>query len=251
MLTTLVILFVCNVVIPFALAPLLIFFVQRQTADPGFDRVGPDAFPPDMQGFMRQIAGRMASQGFEPSAYLRKVDAASGVVAHLMSLTNEATRETAGVLSVRSSKSAARAPKTHVEFCTEFVSGEEIATHNCSFAFIMKPHPMKRMFRFAEVKDPLMLYALHRQVVERHRPRSEPFVPTRGTEHLHAAHGYEKSMKRQEEFGYLYLDAAGGAYRPTLKGAYLMTWKLVWPVKQLRETFARRGAAALRRTLAA
>jgi hypothetical protein len=247
MLTVLFVLLVIQVVIPYVFAPLLVFFVQKQTADSSFDRLSPDAFPPDMGGFLSQVTGRLASQGFTPSAYLRKIDAASGVVAHAMTLTNEATRESAAVIGVRSSKTPARAAKLHVEFCTEFVSGEEISTQNCSFAFITKPHPMRQQFRFPEVKDPLMLYGLHRQVVERHRPRSEPFVPTRGTEHLHAAHSYEKGMKRQEAFGYVYLDAASGAYRPTLKGAFLMSWKLVWPVKQLRESSAKRKAAELMR----
>ena len=46
------------------------------------------------------------------------------------------------------------------------------------------------------------------------------------------------------------LDAAAGVYRPTLKGAYLMTWGLMWPMKAVRQWQMRNRSQALQRELA-
>ena len=44
-----------------------------------------------------------------------------------------------------------------------------------------------------------------------------------------------ETYDRQVQIGWLYRDAAAGAYRPTWKGAFLMTWGQLWPMKAIRE----------------
>ncbi len=43
-----------------------------------------------------------------------------------------------------------------------------------------------------------------------------------------------EDYERQVRFGRLRLDSASGVYRPTIIGAYLMTWGLLWPIKPIR-----------------
>jgi hypothetical protein len=38
-----------------------------------------------------------------------------------------------------------------------------------------------------------------------------------------------ESYEEQVKFGRMRLDATEGVYRPTLVGAYCMTWPLLWP----------------------
>ena len=54
----------------------------------------------------------------------------------------------------------------------------------------------------------------------------------------------------QVQAGRMRLDAAAGVYRPTLKGAYLMTWGLMWPMKAVRQWQMRNRSQALQRELA-
>ena len=43
-----------------------------------------------------------------------------------------------------------------------------------------------------------------------------------------------EELERAVGFHYLRLDARAGIYRPTLKGAFLMTWREMWPIKAIR-----------------
>ena len=54
-----------------------------------------------------------------------------------------------------------------------------------------------------------------------------------------------ESYEEQVGFGWLYLDSAAGVYRPTWKGAFLMTWGLLWPVLAIRKALLRQKEEAL------
>jgi hypothetical protein len=252
MLTVIIGLSVTSLLLLYVAAPLLVRFLNKQPADPRIERIGPDRVRPELAGFSRQVAAGLASQGFAPAAYLWCPNPAAGLDTQLLVLTNPSSKESAAVIDMCVAKAgAAHLRQTYVEFCTEFVNGEEICTHNSGTAAVTKADPLKRVFHFPAVKSPLLLYGAHRRLVDRHAPPAERFIPTPGTEHLHLAHSLNKAHDRQVEFGYMYLDEASGDYRPTLKGAFLMAWKLAWPVKQVREAMAKREAAATLRSLGA
>jgi hypothetical protein len=56
-------------------------------------------------------------------------------------------------------------------------------------------------------------------------------------------------MARHVDLGYYYRDELAGVQRPTLKGAYLMSWRLLWPVKPIRAALRRSKAQRLLREL--
>jgi hypothetical protein len=250
MLLTVFIFLFFMVAYPYVVGPLVVRFSQKYSASPQVEQVGADAFCPELAAYFGWFAACLAPLGFAPAAYLRLTDAATRTEIRFLILTNESARESAAAYELKG-KGPVQTFSRQFEFCTEFVNGDEIGTHNSGIGYVMKPHPKKRLFRFPGVRDPRTLHRAHRRLVERHRPAAEPFVPTRGTEHLHIAHGFEKTFKRQVEFGYFFLDEAEGVYRPTLKGAFLMSWKLLWPVKQAREALARRSANVMLRRLGA
>ena len=251
MFTAIIVILVFGLVIfPYVIAPLVVRFVHKQSARPQVEQVGADSFGPELAAFFGRFAACLASQGFVPAACVRVFDAAARTEVRAFFLVNESVRESAAAVEVQT-KGLSQLTGRYIEFCTEFVNGDEINTHNSGIAFITKPYPQKRQFRFPGVQHPLALHRAHRGVVDRHRPAAEPFIPTRGTEHLHLAHSFEKLYRRQAEFGYVFLDEAEDVYRPTLKGAFLMSWKLAWPVKQAREALARRSADVMLRQLGA
>lgn len=249
MLTTAFVLFVVALIIlPYVVAPLIVWTKHRQSTSVQFEHVAVESLPPDALEYFLRVAHSLAAQGFEPAAFLRGADTAAGTVMHLLVMTSESARDSAAAVYmpiVLAPGGGAR----FVEFSTEFVGGHEINTHNCGFAYITKPVPLKRQFRLHTLSNPVQLYGAHRRLVERHAPDSERFIPTRGTEHLHLAHATDRGYRNQAEAGYLSLDASAGVYRATLKGAFLMAWKLAWPVKQVREVLAGRTAARTLRSL--
>ena len=54
-----------------------------------------------------------------------------------------------------------------------------------------------------------------------------------------------KSKPSIPESGYYYHDEEHRVYRLTWRGAILMTWKLLWPIKQIRAMLARREGRAI------
>ena len=57
---------------------------------------------------------------------------------------------------------------------------------------------------------------------------------TKGFGYLQDA-AFRESYEAAQEAGYIRLDWNGEHYVPTLKGAFLMTWKELWPWKMIRE----------------
>ena len=90
---------------------------------------------------------------------------------------------------------------------------------------------------------------IHRRLLAAHRSRSSVVTPVEGGEIQDQARSMERDIARQEGFGY-YLDTGAAVYRPTLKGAVLMTWRCVWPGGIIRRFLEQRASAdALRATL--
>ena len=62
-----------------------------------------------------------------------------------------------------------------------------------------------------------------------------------------------ESVRREHahfvEVGYVYLDEDRGVYRYTWKGATLGAWKLIWPIKPIRQWLRRRKAIRTLREL--
>lgn len=252
MLTVLVIILIVCVVLPYVGGPLLILFVHKQPAEPCILHLDPEQVRPELAGYVQHVAGGLASQGFSPAVYLWWPNPAGETDTQLLVFTNPSSRESAAAIDMCSTRAGAEhVAWTYLEFCTEFVNGESVCTNNVGIANITRPDPLKRVFHFPAVRNPLVLYGAHRRLVERHAPQAARFIPTPGTEHLHVAYSSAKAFARQVEFGYMYLDDSSGSYRPTLKGALLMSWKLLWPVKQVRAVMAKRKAAETLRSLGA
>jgi hypothetical protein len=58
-----------------------------------------------------------------------------------------------------------------------------------------------------------------------------------------------RQLDHQISIGYYYLDEARRVQRPTWKGAILVSWKLLWPAKQIRLALRRHRAERLLRQL--
>jgi hypothetical protein len=97
------------------------------------------------------------------------------------------------------------------------------------------------------MEDARELYRAHTDVVAHLGPRSEPIVPLEGDPAAYQCAYTNRERARFKECGYFYLDPEADCYRPTWKGAVLLTWKLLWPVSAIRRARIRRHAEALLR----
>jgi len=83
-----------------------------------------------------------------------------------------------------------------------------------------------------------------RAVVERHRGEVPKAIPTdRAIDHLEEV--VARDLRDQADRGLFVQDPDSPDWRPTLTGAYRMTWRLLWPVAPVRRWLARRRARRL------
>lgn len=231
---------------PHLLGPLIIYLTQKSPAYPDFAVVNPVDLPPQIFATFARSREILMGLGFETVACLYKDGLSTNVRSFLMLLVNRETKESALVYDMLADTGISSVHRSNVEFCTELSNGVEVCTTTGKDPNPYKPYPEKLMYQFPEVKNPWALYKLHRQMVSPHMAAGVySYLPVEGDEIRCMSASFTKTLMRQVEFGYLYLDEVANVFRPTWKGAVLMTWKLAWPTVMIKRALIKRNARRL------
>ena len=123
---------------------------------------------------------------------------------------------------------------SYLEFSTKFTIGLVLETNTNRVPPLTPANPETRVFRFPELSEASALLHAHRQILEKYagglRPQGEP----RGLEIERYARVVENYGPRHNQIGYMRLTDDGQWYQLTWKGAFLMTWRGLWPVSFVR-----------------
>lgn len=229
----------------YALMPLAIKATQFLTANPRYQSIAPADLPPDVVAFMAPTEAVLREHGFYAVTLLRSAGDVPGVTADVMLFVHVSSGDKAMVAFVRGGPLIT--PTVSVE--TAFADGYAIVTTNFADAGTFPHDPRKHRLAIPGLVDVALLCEIHRRRRASLAPaRLEPVLPPEGREAEEQEREDAEECARVAAAGYYALDADGVRYRPTFKGAYLMTWKLMWPVSALRRRAKRRTA---RRELAA
>lgn len=230
--------------VPHLLGPLVIYLTQKSQAYPDFRVIDPRELPPQIFATFARSREMLMGLGFETVACLHNKGLMTNVRAYVLLFVNRQTQESALVYDMLADTGISSVHRSIVEFSTDLSNGVGICTTTGNDPNPYKPDPLKLMYQFPEVKNPWALYKLHRQVVraQTEGADADAYLPARGDEIRAVSASFTKTLMRQVEFGYLYLDEAAGVFRPTLKGAIIMTWKLAWPAGMIKRALIRRKA---------
>jgi hypothetical protein len=234
---------VLNVLLRFVWAPIKVHGSQTLAAKPAYQPVDPATLTPEMREFFDSVAGRMRGLGFEVATFLgHPRSVVPGIYSAEALLVNRATDDLAVVIVTHggSTRSLVYA------FRTDFSDGSRVSTGVNPGIGVFPRSPEDVGETFAFVDDVALLYEAHRRLIARHgladRPRRP--APRAGEEADYHQWDWQRSMRWPLVRGYHWLDERAGVYRMTWKGAFLMTWKLVPPIKPwriaLRDRRARR-----------
>jgi hypothetical protein len=240
--------------------PVLIRLSLKQSAQPQaipFPLDHPD-LPKEVGHRFQTVVDQLRPAGFEPVTGLALPNPGSSARAIVLVLVNRPARDSAYATVTYAGTAAAAgtdgsAPPPVRTFCVEIVSrfrsGPVLHTANgTSELSVFAPRPMHTMNRFPQVQDAGQLYRLHQALVARSGLYDKVF---RLDEEFHGdaaaavAAFMTEELEDQVGTGYMYLSAAEKLYRPTWKGAFLMTWKLLWPIKAVRHAARDRRARRL------
>jgi len=244
----------------YLLLPLLVLAKQRMRADAELLPFDPATapMPPPLPQFFQNADAALTGLGFRRLGSYGLPDPLPNVQAVLHLYVHEPQRDAALVSSIYGvAADGSTAVRTHyVEFFSRFSGGDvrAIQTNNSSELGSFPARPHNLTFRFPQVQDLGRLYRLHRALVGRHAPGAQKVLRVleqyRGDASLYLREAVlRESYQEQETTGYLRYDAAQACWRPTVKGAYLMAWRELWPIKPLRRARVRAKALRLEREL--
>jgi hypothetical protein len=240
--------------------PLLIFFTHRCNED--FDIVPWNPLetrpPKAIFEFFHQNDQKLLALGFRSLGDYMLPNAMPNVQAVVRMYIHEANRDSAMISAIFGTMPDQKIMQVrYVEFVTRFANDnpKAVQTNNSPMPGCYAPVPGKLTFRFPHVRDTIALYRLHQAILKRHAPAGQKTL-TVLEQYLGDAVAYladtvlRGSYREQESLGILRYSPTERCWRATFKGAYSMTWKQLWPIKQIRWAGIRREAYRLERELA-
>jgi hypothetical protein len=132
------------------------------------------------------------------------------------------------------------------QFQTRFEDGTEIATANNPLSSGLPSFPDQIVVWLPEMHDLKQLYAVHTEVIaaQRIRKKKLPIGPNPTGSLIEAR---DRLLAHLVDKGYYYRDDT--VYRPTWKGALLLTYRHLWPVRRFYQSWRRRPTRELLREL--
>ncbi|UCH98562.1 MAG: hypothetical protein JSV88_17405 [Candidatus Aminicenantes bacterium] len=213
------------------IAPLMIHSKLRMPARPEFAPMDPGGCPAGVLEFFNLSTRELEKEGFTVVADAVQTETGSlpNQTTYIRLLVNQKAGDAAMCAYSEVKIQNTKQVEKYVEFCTEFSTNKEVSTNNSKMPTIFKKFPEKQLFQFPNIKDLHYLYEIHTRETGKFVDRfSRKILPPKGRELEHLSTSMTKDMERQVKMGYFYLDRSAHVYRPTLKGAYFMTWKTIF-----------------------
>jgi hypothetical protein len=133
---------------------------------------------------------------------------------------------------------------------TRFADGFEMNTASSTSDTAFPTDPMSDSINPYWIRDGRLLWAIHRARIEGDaRKGQRRIVPDPGKEAEFLNEDFRREIDHVVATGYYVPDEIAGRYRLTIKGAYLIIWRLLWPLKHLRRAARKRRAQSVLREL--
>jgi hypothetical protein len=205
-------------------------FRHQHSADPEFEPCEPDYLAPEAS----RMVGDLSDLGFVFLGHWQHTGH-SHATGEVTLMEHPQTLDLARVVVVMT----ATRQQVVLIFQTRFADGTEVATANQQVAAGLPTPPEITGLWMPEVRDAVRLYHLHAQLRDsRGAGKKRLAIGPDPTAFLRAT--ALRVNRHHVETGYTFLDEPHGVYRPTLKAALLMTWRLSWPVRPLYRAWRRR-----------
>jgi hypothetical protein len=234
---------VVGVVLGFALvavrAPVRVRLNNWHSADSGFEPCEGDDLAP---GVARRVAD-LRDLGFVVRGHWR-LTGHSIATGQVTLMEHPQTWDVAKVIVT----AAGTRRSVTLLFQTRFEDGTEVGAANNPVTVGLPSLPETTYVWLPEVRDARRLYHVHEQVRD-HLGAGKKRLPVGPDPADFLSEGRERILAHHAATGYFYLDETRGVYRPTWKGAVLMTWRLLWPIRPLYRAWRRRPTRKLLREL--
>lgn len=224
------------------LAPLLILKTQRLPARVRFAPLPEEEFLPARSETFNRLDGELKQMGFVygGSSVLKNMNTDSYF--SLYSLPGDAA--CAMLVTINSPVRN----MTYLEFCQVFADDSVLDVNNADVVSAYPAMKQKTMLRYPAVNDPATLLDIFRKI----RKRMAQQLPVKDWDPANGIAVVEDALARESDelvrLGYSREAVDDEGQRGlTIKGAYLMTWKNVFPGKQVQDWLDLRRARRILR----
>ena len=138
---------------------------------------------------------------------------------------------------------------SYIEFSTRFTNGTALETNTNGVLPLTPSNPSTRVFRFPDIQDAQLLFETHRRLIEKYAGDLGVQVEPCGQEIQRLVRVVENYGPRHSAIGYMVPSGDGASYKLTWKGAFLITWRGLWPVCSLRKWIHRNAMQSELRSL--
>ncbi len=233
--------------IPYALAPFVVLLTLRFRMPATVVVVNPKTHPlPDeVRQYFHKAYLALTRDGFELADTMFLPAVIPNVETLLALYVNRSTSDMAMSTFLLASDGVQTMKANYVEFVTTFSDGVVVQTNNSRELSSFKPLPKEHTTQFWDIDDINRLYRLHGFLAEKHgrtgHPECRLDTQFAGNTMQYMARGVlEKSFTEQVGTGYLTRTPQG--FGPTIKGAIIMAWQELWPLKPIRRMQRKRRA---------
>ena len=122
---------------------------------------------------------------------------------------------------------------SYIEFTQMYENGSVLNVSNASIINVYPKSEMRLAFRFPEVNDFHRLLELAEKLIRTNRKNEQKITFTRGNEFAAVEAYLDRELNKLVDRGWVQSGIVAGGRRLTVKGALLMTWKMVWPARQI------------------
>jgi len=236
--------------VPYVLGPIAVRFDQRFPARPLFVPYDPiqHPLPDELAATFKESVDALVRTGMRLLGDFAHANTMTKVQLRVALLAEPSGQEHALVVAAQSTNPKVKMTACFVEFPTRFVDGGALSVTNSGEPDIYPQSPGRAIERFPQVRDPARLRRVNAALLARFFG-SRQRVPLEPKDDI-AAFIQEASTREyhlQTTTGYLWLDERAQVYRPTMRGAWVMSHRMLPPLRQILERRRRRRAEQLPR----
>jgi hypothetical protein len=247
-LDSVIILLIVAALAPYIIGPILVYVTQQWPVKPVLSPYDPirHPLPDDLAAAFMDSREALARQGYALRADLAHENPKAKIQLRIALLEDGTRGDLALVAGARSTNPKVKITACHVEFLTKFADGSTLTVTNTQDPEVYAEVAGRTIERFPQVRDPARLQRVNRALLERSFAGREPQRLEMGQDPAaFVRDAMDREYRHQIGAGLLRLDEGRQMYRPTWRGAWLMTWRLLPPLRQVIRARRLRRATAL------
>ena len=216
----------------FVFAPIKVYRTQRTQTRPIVEMIEPADVPPEVARYFASVVSPLEAEGFRVMASLGRPNATTNVRAYAVLMLNPAGDKATILVTAITTEQSPRVASKTIIFGTRFETGENYSTGNIKTPGIFRYDAKDINTKLPSIEEPCLMYRVHCWVMNRQHPHSAKIIFKQSEAVNYYVGTIIESYEQQVRFGRFVKDSSGEFYRPTWKGAFLMTWPLLHPLKE-------------------